>query len=142
MERIMPYYNKLYQSELLVMTNPLNDIDMHYDRIWEDSMNNQGTDNTTDSNRRVFQDTPMSLLDNTESPTVQNMDYASNVTYDNGGLHSTNTSDTVRDGSHSDHEYGHRQVQADLLQKYRDTFLNIDMMIIEELEVCFFKLWN
>lgn len=139
---IMPYYNKLYLSEALVMTDPLNDIDMHYDRIWEDASNNTGSLNTIDSNRHVFQDTPMSLLDNTTSPTIQGMDYASNVSYDNGSASNATTSDTTRDGSNSEHEYGHRQNQSELLQKYRETFLNIDMLVIDELEVCFFKLWN
>lgn len=31
--------------------------------------------------------------------------------------------------------------QAKLLQEFRDTFLNIDMMIIEELEVLFMNIW-
>lgn len=30
---------------------------------------------------------------------------------------------------------------SDLLMKYRETFLNIDMMVIEELETLFFQLW-
>lgn len=30
---------------------------------------------------------------------------------------------------------------SDLLMKYRETFINIDMMIIDELEVLFFQLW-
>lgn len=31
---------------------------------------------------------------------------------------------------------------ADLLKKYRDTFLNVDMQVIASLETCFFGLWN
>ena len=31
---------------------------------------------------------------------------------------------------------------ADLLKKYRDTFLNVDSQVIASLETCFFGLWN
>lgn len=31
---------------------------------------------------------------------------------------------------------------ADLLKKYRDTFLNVDLQVIASLETCFFGLWN
>lgn len=141
MFEIMPYYNQLYNSQLLEITNPLNDIDMHYDRIWEDATDGDSTSNTTDTNRNVFEDTPMSLLDNSTTPTVQGLDYATNVTYDNGSSHNTTNTDVARDGTSSDHEYGHKQNQADLLMKYRDSFLNIDMDIINDLEICFFKLW-
>lgn len=142
MIEIMPYYNKLYLSEQLSITDPLNDIDMHYDRIWEDSGNNSTSTASTDTNRNIYQDTPMSLLDNTTAPTIQGMDYATNVTYNNGTMNNNAISNTARDGSSSDHEFGHKQNQSELLKKYRDTFLNIDMLIIDELEVCFFKLWN
>lgn len=142
MIEIMPYYNKLYESELLTI-DPTNDHDMHYDRVWEDFSDNDSTSGSADSNRNVYQDTPMSLLNNdVNGPTVQHLDYATNVTYDSGSANSTGSSDTTRDGTSSDHEYGHKQFQGDLLMKYRETFLNIDMLIIDELEVCFMKLWN
>ena len=141
MFEIMPYYNKLYQSEILVI-DPVNDIDMHYDRIWEDENDSSGTYNGSNSNRNIYQDTPMSLLNNDEEgPLISRMDYATNVTYDNGTDNNTTTGNIDRDGSSSEHEYGHKQNQADLLLKYRETFLNIDMMIINDLEICFFKLW-
>ena len=142
MFEIMPYYNQLYLSQLIEITDPVNDIDMHYDRIWEDENDSRGTYNGSNSNRNIYQDTPMSLLNNDENgPLISHMDYATNVTYDNGTDSNTTTGNVDRDGTSSEHEYGHKQSQADLLLKYRDTFLNIDMMIIDELEVCFFKLW-
>lgn len=142
MFEIMPYYNQLYNSQLLEITDPLNDIDMHYDRIWEDFSDNDTSSNTSNSNRNIYQDTPMSLLENDNNgPLISHMDYATNVTYDNGTANGTGSSDTTRDGTSSDHEYGHRQTQADLLTKLRETFLNIDMDIINDLEVCFLKLW-
>ena len=38
-------------------------------------------------------------------------------------------------------ESGNNQSQSDLLLKYRETFINIDMMIINELEELFLQIW-
>lgn len=38
-------------------------------------------------------------------------------------------------------ESGNNQSQSDLLIKYRETFINIDMMIINELEELFLQIW-
>lgn len=143
MFEIMPYYNQLYNSQLIEISDPLNDIDMHYDDIWE----NEGTGNNSNSgssnSRNVYQDTPMSLLTNDpqHDPTIQGMDYATNVTYDTQSAQAQGTNHNVADGTDSKHEYGHRQTQQELLMKLRESFLNIDMDIIKDLEVCFFRLW-
>lgn len=71
-------------------------------------------------------------------------------TSDNGTDNSTGTYGRIRgntDALTSTEDYlecviGYEGVSpSDLLLKYRDTFLNIDMMVIEELEPLFFNLW-
>lgn len=72
------------------------------------------------------------------------------TTSDNGTDNSTGTYGRIRgntDALTSTEDYlecviGYEGVvPSDLLLKYRDTFLNIDMMVIEELEPLFFNLW-
>lgn len=72
------------------------------------------------------------------------------TTSDNGTDDSTGTYGRIRgntDALTSTEDYlecvsGYEGVApSDLLLKYRDTFLNIDMMVIEELEPLFFNLW-
>lgn len=72
------------------------------------------------------------------------------TTSDNGTDNSTGTYGRIRgntDALTSTEDYlecviGYEGVSpSDLLLKYRDTFLNIDMMVIEELEPLFFSLW-
>lgn len=72
------------------------------------------------------------------------------TTSDNGTDNSTGTYERIRgntDALTSTEDYlecvsGYEGVSpSDLLLKYRDTFLNIDMMVIEELEPLFFNLW-
>lgn len=142
-----------------------------------------------DHNRNVYSDTPMSMLSGDDQGRIENLNYATTVTYDDGtgttdSTHKDdNTSDTTaneekhltgnenserdinevgnrtkkdtqdRDMTESGnkstdeilhnvkHEAGFRQSQAELLQKYRDTFLNIDMMVIKDLEDLFMGVW-
>lgn len=172
MQEIMPYYNQLYLSEQLEF-DPLSTRNMSYHEEWNrdntDDWNvaNTGTqDNTwnsknqTDSNsensdREVFQDTPMSMLDNPSPNGVENLKYATTVTYQDGTTESHDTTVANGDNLRTDNlkelgdreknekglrdrtEKGYDMSGSELLKKYRDTFLNIDMMIINELETLF-----
>lgn len=179
----------------------------------------------TTSDRNVFEDTPMSLLSNSGSPSVSGLDYATNVTYDDGTssttvtstgsvtdggrdteIHSgtvdkaitgskqqaqtgtdtkrktgtdtldtdatdtttktgtdtttrtgtdtkassgsgtkakdgtvTDTTDTVKEREFT--EYGRNHNQAWLLKEFEKNYVNIDMMIIDELETLFMGVW-
>lgn len=68
---------------------------------------------------------------------------------ENGVNSTTSTSGDVSDNRYASdvdnrsHSYGKGggSDYADLVKKYRDTFLNIDLMIINDLEELFFQLW-
>lgn len=136
MQEIMPYYNKLYETQAM-LTEPLRDWYRHGTRanelsgsgtknggeIWDgqdvDTLRKTGTEttvydgceahngtdttvtdtDTTAHGRNVYQDTPMSLLDNSTTPTVEGLDYATNVTYtDDSGTVDTTESTTYGHG--------------------------------------------
>ncbi len=148
MQEIMPYYNKLYETQAM-LTEPLRDWyrhgtkdntltsngETHDVESWdgEDVTEYGGSDistdrktgretttfdgcethngsdrvvtdtDTTDHSRVVFQDTPMSLLDNTTPPTIEGMDYATNVTYtDSSGTVDTDQTTTFGHGIDTD----------------------------------------
>lgn len=170
MHEIMPYYNQLYESELLEITDPLYSKDMYYDETWtrDEQINTdeQGTDDRTQRSetdtdastesdeRNVFQDTPMNTL---SAGRIESLEYATNVTYDDATTSSRSHSETDStydqdttlkrdetgdyDGTKATHERGYDKQQAELLLKYRETFLNIDLMILQELETLFMGLW-
>lgn len=152
MAEIMPYYNQLYLSEKIKF-DPLSTRDMAYQEIW-------GIDNTrdTDSNwtskvdstgknhdREIFEDTPMELLDEPSPNPVESLDYATTVTYNDGNSEAKqnssgdNTVDETKNekGNRTKTEKGYDRPGAEMLKLYRDSFLNIDMMIINELETLF-----
>ena len=150
MNEIMPKYNALYLAQLTMDSqHPLSNYTRHKNEDWESHIDDDST--STNSNqseqhgRNVFQDTPMSLLDNSSSPTIQGMDYATNVTYDDGSGASqgrgTNERDRDDTGNRIIDEYGNNRSWADLMKEYADKWQNIDMQVLDDLEDLFFGLW-
>ena len=168
LNEIMPYYNKLYNSELLEF-NPLYTANLtrkkktDYDSNRNTSnngtvnstsnSNGSGTGTNTNVGLDLYSDTPQGSITN-----VENEAYLTNVrkTTDTGNSSSTTSnsttgnvtnSDTGTDALNSTEDYLETVIgfegssASDLLIKYRDTFLNIDMMVIGDLETLFFQLW-
>lgn len=182
MNEIMPKYNALYRAQLTMDSeHPLSDFTSHRVEDWEAHVDDNGTrsvntsvdetaqgttsgtsqTSTTDHNRNVYQDTPMSLLSNEGDPSIEDLDYATNVTYDDGnGTTSGTTSGTssetrgtetetgetsTRDrddvGTRTHDEYGTRRSWAALMEEFAEKWQNIDMMVIADLEDLFLGLW-
>ena len=157
---IMPYYNKLYESELLEF-NPLYDV--NYTRSGSESLSqsestsnslsssesNSASNSSQGSEWSLYQDTPQNGLTG-----VTDYSYLTNATNNkNNG-----SSQALENRVASSNTIGARQAldtkgylesiqgyqnnnPSKLLEDYRDTFLNIDMMIIGELENLFMGLW-
>ena len=177
MHEVMPYFNELYKTVGLI-DNPLYTRDMSFTETWDRDETEQGNtandgtksntsnttthsdtnSSTTSSDKNVFQDTPMNGLD---TGAIQGMDYATNVTFDDGSTtgeseredtsestSSETTSDkgtsnrTGRyDGTREHRESGYDRPQAETLLTYRKAILNIDLDVVDSLNVLFMGLW-
>lgn len=186
MNEIMPYYNKLYESELIKF-NPLYDIDLTTDHNKEinDDLNetetgdrditssgtengqNTGTSTLTDNERNdhwdLYQDTPQGGLTG-----IRDENYLTNarhITDDKTGSTKTTTNNEntniERENNTNEESSNERKrnikniedyiqhVQGKtagksysiMLQEFRETFLNIDLKIINDLSDLFFNLW-
>ena len=155
MKNIMPYYNQLYQSELLKI-QPLVSVDRgvtHVGSKYETkttnrngaSTSNSTTDGGTDT-WSYYSDTPQGGIAGLDSN-----DYLTNATH-NVGTDETNTeligitSDNETGTGNGNDRYidkvlGCEGNQSEMLLKFRETFLNIDMMVIDELKDLFFTLY-
>lgn len=129
MNEIMPYYNKLYESELLEF-NPFYDYDLTRDY----KKKTNGSSEQTGVSRDLYSDTPQGSLQNVENQTY--LTDARKIT-NNIDNEITNIDDYLEHvkGKISGISY------SELLQQYRKTFLNIDMMVINALSDLFFNLW-
>ena len=142
MWEIMPYYNKLYESEIWAEDiEPLKSYDKKYHEDYWGTTGTTADGTANNKDRNVFQDTPMSMLDEDEPSAVANLRYATNVTYDDGETTSHNVTSGDNKGGTDRHDYGFTESQSDLLLKYRKTFLNIDVQVIGELKELFMGLW-
>lgn len=171
LNEIMPYYNQLYKSELLEFnpfydvdltrsregsgtSNRTSNNRETNSGTSKNVSSGSGTSNTNTLNR--FSDTPQNSMDTQGIADSVPLTTVTKVNEDNT---TTNTSiDTLtRDDSktgngteniNSTDKYietvkGKQGTEnySSLLKKFRETFLNIDMMIIEDCSDCFFTLW-
>lgn len=169
MNEIMPYYNQLYESALLEI-DPLNTINftetLTRTKIGNDTKNfnedttvNSNGDSNSNSTKStnfkdVESDTPQGML------SIGNIDgelYASyariskneDTTSSTAHQETTDTQNRKNDEkinredneNYTRTEIGNRESQSELLIKYRQTFLNIDMQVINELNDLFMGLY-
>lgn len=172
LNEIMPYYNKLYKSELLDF-NPLYTDNLTRTRTTKlnskrETGNNGEVDTTNNSNSEgsetgttnnngsdLYSDTPQGSLNGVESgtyltnarKTIDTSTSSSCTSNNSSASGKVVSSENGSDDFNSTEDYlesvsGYAGVNAsDLLKKYRETFINIDMMIIDNLEDLFFQLW-
>lgn len=193
MSEIMPYYNKLYESELLKF-DPLTDVDLKTNKAGTNLTNenssdkhtaasveneNRNTESTANANSTEFSNETANTINwNKFSATPQGsisdleadryLTNATKVTNDDTSenfTNSTNVNDKQDTESRNrvstdDKNIDHNKVISNIddyienikgkrggtsyskmLEEFRATFLNIDLMIIEELKDLFFKLW-
>lgn len=201
LNEIMPYYNKLYESELLEF-NPLYDVDLTttHEKTGEGTEEGttsntkvgtgtdarQGTEATTrnetnngtlgrttsDTKWDYYNDTPQGGINGIE-PEINQLNYLTNVTKDTDAFSQNDTtSNTIaetinknytdnltkndretNDGTttkeintteeYTEHVNGKRggMTYSSMLKEFRETFLNIDKRIIDELADLFLNLW-
>lgn len=145
LNEIMPYYNKLYESELYQF-NPFDDVDLtrEHTRQQDEEMNthNDGITNRALQDTHMYSDTPQGEIDN-----LLQGKYLTNASIDSGtGNVSTQNNGAVN--SDMDMHFietlkgkmGLRSYSS-LLKEYRTILLNIDMQIINDLSDLFINLW-
>ena len=161
MSEIMLYYNKLYESALLEF-DPFKDVnysrnhggtftgDTRRNGRSDVSVDNSVTSNGTSNSKNLFSDTPQGAITN-----IENESYLTNATL----IKDTDTNTTNTDGNSTTQNTETTGITntdnwietivgkqstvsySKLLQEFRDTFLNIDVMIINDLSDLFMNLW-
>ena len=141
MNEIMPYYNQLYNSCLLEF-NPFYNTDFTTKRDIKtnEKGNSKDETNTTTKEWELYSDTPQGSITNLENET-----YLTNATKNTGNGNTLNKGETNVDNVQDYLETVKGKVGGEnyssLLEQYRKTFLNIDMMIIDDLSDLFMNIW-
>lgn len=171
LNEIMPYYNQLYKSELLEFnpfydvdltrsregsgtSNKTSNNTETNSSTSKNVSSGSGTSNTDTLNR--FSDTPQNSMDTQGIADSVPLTTVTKVNEDN-----TTTNESTDTLTRNDSKTGNgteninntdkyietvkgkqgTENYSSLLKKFRETFLNIDMMIIEDCSDCFFTLW-
>lgn len=150
MNEIMPYYNQMYEAEL-VKRDPFLTVRMTSKNSStgstrtsaETSEHGNSTSSTDAKSRAVQSETPQVMLSG-------NGDYATGAadstsltgvksTSESGGRQSSTSSS---DGAGTSSQEGFSGSMASLIQAHRDAIVNIDMMVIAQLEPLFMTVWT
>jgi hypothetical protein len=149
MDLIMPRYNRMYLAELQ-NTDPLDGgAGSSRTRQWGDSSNDgtntnasNGTGSGTSKGRTVASDTPQTRL-------AGNGDYASSLsdaTTENSNKSTSTSSGSTNSRSRYDNnqssESSQRGSKAQMIAQYRQTLINVDNFVIEELRDLFLGVWD
>lgn len=129
MNRIMPYYNNLYNEQLKLLDKGLID-NVNYRE--ESSRNINNTSSSTNKGKGLYQDTPQGRINMTE---FNDQHYATNLTLNNNEDNSEgySTESYVRTIAGNN---GNRY-PIELLKDIQNNLMNIDNLIINELQDLF-----
>ena len=149
LNEIMPFYNQFYKSNLLEF-NPFYDVDVKTTSKRE--INGNTTTKSKDStnvdndstDRNLYSDTPQGSLKNVENET-----YLTNATKNisenkTNSVSNSNTENNINNlDDYIENVVGKRggESYSKMLLDFRKTFINVDMMIIEDLSDLFMNLY-
>lgn len=173
LEEVMPYYNQLYESELIKI-EPLRNVD--YSRTYDKkgtgakqetgrvdststgsgSSESSGSASESRDSTDLYSDTPQGGITG-----LKDMKYLTNarLVSDNGSSSGSSkesssstgnvVSDTANTTTHDDSEVYTEKIvgktdgtsMSAMLKEFRESFLNIDMMVIGEFSDLFINLW-
>lgn len=157
LEEIMPYYNQLYESAKIDF-NPMHDVNLtreHKRTENTDATNNRktnvtsnGTTNTDENKKDLYSDTPQGALTGVENETYLTNARKITDSINESDTREVNNTEDMTSNVDTTEDYletlvGKQGTESfsSLLNKFRETFLNIDMMVIEEFNDLFFGLW-
>jgi hypothetical protein len=146
MNEIMPYYNQLYKSTQIEF-DPLATVDMRTVVTGESTQTATAvghTENSSDGeagSRTVQSSMPQVMLAGNKDYATGGVDATS--TSNNSATADENSNSTTDENTNSTTEMkGYQGAPAELINSYRASLLNIDLMVIEELREMFMRVWN
>jgi hypothetical protein len=148
MNEIMPYYNTLYKKQKTLIDNLENNVNLTetLDRKTDTntSINSNSNSSGTSNNKNLFLDTPQG---NTYKGTIDDTDYATNVTFDrNSNTNQINDSSTSSGDANENYiktiiGNNGNKYNIEILQQVKDNLMNIDLMIINDLNDLFMGIY-
>ncbi len=157
MNLLMPYYNKLYAAAKIDY-NPFHDVDLTRTHEGSGTSSESGTGSTTGSRStetesssdmlEKYADTPQGGVNGLESGKYLTNATMRNDSSEASGSETSSTSSTDSKSASSTDEYVERVTgkqgsgsYSRMFTEYRDSLLNIDQMLLNDLSNLFMQIW-
>lgn len=146
LNEVMPYYNELYKSTLIDF-DPMVTIDVsttsQSDATENVTSTGEGTtaSETKSGSRAVNSTTPQTMLAGNEDYASAAADTNSTTTSDSLS-NNESSSESVNTGTNESQTKGYQALPSNLIMQFRESLINVDMMIIGELEDLFMLVWD
>ena len=142
LNEIMPKYNVLYnaQKKLLDENALFNNTNVIESLEGSNTTETESTSNSTNNSKNLFQDTPQGQISNTD---INNQTWATNLNLANNSISDTNTASGNGTNEYIKTIVGNTggKYNIEVLNDIVNNFLNIDLMIINELSDLFMQIF-
>ena len=146
MSEVMPLFNQLYRSEL-IKYDPLRTVDIK--TLSKGVSTAESTDIATSKSESVSESNSRAV--NSETPQTMlrgDEDYATSAADSTGesdvlaSSNSENTNNGVTSQDNESSTTGYQGVASELVMRYRESMLNIDIMVIDSVKDLFMLIWS
>lgn len=142
LNEIMPKYNVLYNAQKEILDNNLlfNNTNVTESLEGSNSTTSSTSSNSTNSGKNLFQDTPQGPLSNTD---INNQTWATNINLTNNNINDTSSATGNGTNEYIKTIIGNTggKYNIEVLNDIVNNFLNIDLMIINELNDLFMQIF-
>ena len=142
MNEIMPYFNQLYESQKIDI-EPIFSLDITSQSATTTNTETVGESESTNSNtaksRAINSEFPQNRLSGNEDYATSGSDSASEA---DGSAQGNQSEQASAETESNGRTYGTQGSQSDMLTRYRETFLNVDLAVINSLQDLFMLVWN
>ena len=140
MSEIMPYYNTLYENQNKILDSMFDNVDIKEDFIRNTNTSANSVSASNSNNKNLFQDTPQGSLDTTS---IENQSWATNLSLNEGNINDNSNTNGTSDENYIKHIKGNNgnKYKIETLSMIKDSLMNIDMMIINDLNELFMQIF-
>ena len=143
LSEIMPYYNELYkvQKKLIDDNLLLNNVNLTESLTGSNTTETSSESSSSSNNKNLFQDTPQG---NIPSQDIDDENvYATNLTLNNNSISDSNSASGSGTNEYIKTIIGNNggKYNIDILKDIQNNFMNIDLMIINELNDLFMQIF-
>ena len=143
LNEIMPKYNVLYQAQKKIIDDDLilNNVNLTESLTGSNTTETSSESSSSSNNKNLFQDTPQG---NIPSQDIDDENvYATNLTLNNNSISDSNSSSGSGTNEYIKTIIGNNggKYNIDILKDIQNNFMNIDLMIINELNNLFMQIF-